>query len=338
MANDISSGGSSEFLAARRFFRANSSTAKEEIEVFVEDEVDTVFWRHFFAKHEPDKNFKIKVLRCGNNELCGKDALIKFIRLDSLGRNKLIAIDSDYDYIIDDYHSYTQELRACKYAIHTSDTYSIENYKIVPSILKEAIYLTSFCEQISEDINVMIFETSQLLYNLFTIHLFSTNKKDNVYKLSDFKSDLNKLTYKNNKVNESTNTYIYNRINSFNLYIDNNRAEYDDFLSQLKSKGVEECNCWQFMNGHDVLDEIGIKIVANISNKYRGEYLQWLHANVADQTRKENLLKKFNNSTRVADGLHQLKDRIREILYDIKPDFTWEASIKNDNQIQAIFQ
>lgn len=48
MASDISSGGSSKFLAARKLFRVNSSNVKEEVEVFVEDEVDTVFWRHFF--------------------------------------------------------------------------------------------------------------------------------------------------------------------------------------------------------------------------------------------------------------------------------------------------
>lgn len=338
MASDISSGGSSEFLAARRLFRANSSSAKEEIEVFVEDEVDTVFWRHFFAKYESDKIFKIKVLRCRDNELCGKDSLIKFVRLESLGRNKLIAIDSDYDYIIDNYHPYTQDLRNCKYAIHTSDTYSIENYKIVPSILREAIFLTSFCDQISEDIDTMILETSQIFYNLFTIHLYSTYKKDNVYKISDFKSDLNKLTYKNDWINERTYAYISNRIDSFKSYIENNLSEYETFISQLKSKGVEEHNCWQFMNGHDVLDEIGVKIAVSISTKYRGKYFNWLHANVADPQREENLRKKFNNSTRVADGIHQLKDRIREILYDIKPDFIWRPSVNNENQIASVFQ
>ena len=61
MASDISSGGTSEFLAARKLFRANSINAKEEIEVFVEDEVDTIFWRHYFNKYAPEKSFKIKV-------------------------------------------------------------------------------------------------------------------------------------------------------------------------------------------------------------------------------------------------------------------------------------
>ena len=338
MASDISSGGNSEFLAARRLFRANSSTAKEEIEVFVEDEVDSVFWRHYFAKYESNKLFKIRVLRCGNNELCGKDSLIKYVKIDSLGRNKLIAIDSDYDYIIDDYHPYTQDLRTCKYVIHTDNTYSIENFKIVPSILKDAIYLTSFCDQISEDIDAMVLETSQVFYNLFSIHLYSTYKKDNVYKQSDFKSDLSKLTYNNDRINENTYAYVSNRINSFKSYIDSNHSEYETFLSQLKSIGVESYNCWQFMKGHDVLDEVGVKIAASVSRKYRGQFFNWLNANVADPTRKENLLKKFNNSTRVADGIHQLKDRIREILYDIKPDFAWGPSINNDIQIAEIFQ
>lgn len=337
MASDISSGGSSKFLAARKLFRANSSNTKEEVEVFVEDGVDSVFWRHFFAKHGSDKIFKIRVLRCIDNELCGKDALIKYVKLESLGRNKLIAIDSDYDYIIDNYHSYSNDIRECKYVIHTLDAYSIENYKIVSSILKESIYLTSFCDQIREDIDKMILEASQVLYNLFTIHLFSVYKKDNVYKQSDYKADLNKLTFKNDKISEGSKVYISSRIEFFKNYLDKN-PEYVDFLTLVESKGVYDYNCIQFMNGHDVLDEVGVKIAAGISAKYRGEYLNWLYANVDDEERKKNLLNKFNNSTRVSDSIHQLKDRIREILYDISPDFTWEPSIKIDNHIKGVFQ
>lgn len=341
MASDISSGGSSDFLAARKYFRANSSSAKEEIEVFVEDEVDSVFWRYFFAKYESDKIFKIKVLRKENNELCGKESLITYVSLDSLGCNKLIAIDSDYDYIIDNYHTYTQEIRNCKYVIHTSDTYSIENYKITPSILRDAIYLTSFCEHITEDIDAMMREASQLFYNLFTIHLFSVARKDCKYIQSKFRSDLHNLTYQKEKISVKTKKYVSNRLKDYMLYINENRSEYDNFLSQLKSKGVEIENCWQFMNGHHVLDEIGVKIAAMISTKYRGEYLKWINSSITDiteQTRKDSLLRKFNNSTGVVDGKHQLKDRIRKILYDIKPDFFWDPSINNDSQIQDIFK
>lgn len=115
MTTDIASGGTSNFLATKKYFRANHTTAKERVVVFVEDEIDSVFWRQFFDKYGTDKIYEIKVLRCPNNELCGKDALVKYIQLDTLGPNKLIAIDADYDYILDNYHPYTEELRNCKF-------------------------------------------------------------------------------------------------------------------------------------------------------------------------------------------------------------------------------
>lgn len=152
MTTDIASGGTSNFLATKKYFRANHTTAKERVVVFVEDEIDSVFWRQFFDKYGTDKIYEIKVLRCPNNELCGKDALVKYIQLDTLGPNKLIAIDADYDYILDNYHPYTEELRNCKFVVHTYDTYAIENCKITAKLLKESIYLTSFCEYITEDI------------------------------------------------------------------------------------------------------------------------------------------------------------------------------------------
>lgn len=55
MTTDIASGGTSNFLATKKYFRANHSTAKERVVVFVEDEIDSVFWRHYFEKYETNK-------------------------------------------------------------------------------------------------------------------------------------------------------------------------------------------------------------------------------------------------------------------------------------------
>lgn len=336
MASDISSGGSSKFLATRKFFRADIANAKDVIEVFVEDEIDTVFWRHFFAKYETEnKTFRIRTLRRGNNILYGKDALITYVKLDSLGANKLLAIDSDYDYIIDNYHLYTNDLRNCKYAIHTHDTYSIENYKIITHILKEAVYLTSFCDNIIENIDDMILQGSNAYFQLFSIHLFSTNRKDNIYKQSDFKNDLSKLSFQKDTINKSTITHINKRLKSLSSYINVNICEYEKFITYLNSIGIHNYNCWQFMNGHDVLNELGIKIAASLACKYRGEYISWVNAHISEQSCKNTILSKFHNSTGVNNKTHKLKDRICEILYDTKPDMAWGPSIKNDEQIRV---
>ena len=336
MTTDIASGGTSNFLATKKYFRANHTTAKERVVVFVEDEIDSVFWRQFFDKYGTDKIYEIKVLRCPNNELCGKDALVKYIQLDTLGPNKLIAIDADYDYILDNYHPYTEELRNCKFVVHTYDTYAIENCKITAKLLKESIYLTSFCEYITEDIETMIKEVSQLYFTLFVLHLFSTNKKDRVYKQAKFKSDLHKLSFKRDKISSTTKEHISNRVKEYDNYIQINQEDYESFLSYINSLGINENNCWQYFNGHDAFEEIGIKIATNLSCYYRGKYFEWLSAKVSNIKQRENLLKKFDNLTRVNQSTHQLKDRIAEILYDIKPDMTWEPSLKIDEHIRSI--
>lgn len=60
MTTDIASGGTSNFLATKKYFRANHTTAKERVVVFVEDEIDSVFWRQFFDKYGTDKIYEIK--------------------------------------------------------------------------------------------------------------------------------------------------------------------------------------------------------------------------------------------------------------------------------------
>ena len=81
---------------------------------------------------------------------------------------------------------------------------------------------------------------------------------------------------------------------------------------------------------------IGIKIATNLSCYYRGKYFEWLSASVSNAKQRENLLKKFNNLTKVNQSTHLLKDRIAEILYDIKPDMEWEPSLKINEHICSI--
>lgn len=329
MVDKISSGGDSEFVKAKKYFRPNCSKAKDEVVVFVEGLKDIPFWHCFFEKFEKNKSIQIKTLRIDNEELRGKDSLVKYIGLHSLGSNKLIAVDSDYDNIIDEYHDYTQDLRRCKYAICTIDTYGIENHKILHSILKEAIYKISCCSQIEEDIENMILQFSNTIYNLFTIHLFSLYKKDKKYSESDFKKDLNGITFSAGALDQKSINAIQQRLENLNIYLENNKQEYDIFLSELSKKGVNEDNCWQFINGHDVFEEIGVKVVCVVTDKYIPEKFKELKS---AKKNRENLMNEYKKN--VAGSR---KDRIRQILYDRNPDLEWGTSKKIITSIEKAF-
>lgn len=336
MADNLSSGGSSDFLEARKYFYPKEQRAIERIEVFVEDEVDTVFWRCLFDELNSNKIFIIRVLRT-TDELNGKDALISKIGLSSLGPNKLIAIDSDYDYIIDDYHDYTSELRACQYVLHTIETYSIENFKIGPLLLRRAIYMCSFCDNITEDIEKMLYDFSILYYQLFTMHLYLTSKHDNFYTQSKFKADLHKLIFNQDSISQKTLDYVSAKETIIRQHISqkHSEADYNSFITHIRRCGIIPDTSWQYMNGHDVLEKVAIKITQPISSKYRGEYIKWIHSHVSQDTRKQNLLNKFCNCTGIETS-HKLRDRLIEIFYDFPLDFKTAPAQRTLSHISSI--
>ena len=337
MADKLNSGGSSEFLEARKYFYPQEQRLIDRVEIFVEDEVDSAFWRYFLEEFTTHKEFTIRVLRT-NEELNGKDALISRIGLNTLGPNKLIAIDSDYDYIIDNYHAYTNDLRNCPYVIHTIDTYSIENYKVHPVLLRRAIYMCSFCDLITEDIDNMLYSFSQSYYHLFAMHLFLMNKHDNQYTQSKFKADLHKLQFNGDLITQNTLDYISSREKIIKQYISQHysETEYNNFIVSINNNGVSNNTCWQYMNGHDILEKVAIKITQSISSRYRNKYIEWVHSHISQKTRKDNLLKKFYNTTGVG-SVHQLRDRLIEIFYDFPVDFRFVPAQKTQSQLHKIW-
>ena len=117
---------------------------KPELLVLVEDEQDVPFWNKVFGCVN-DKYYRIHIhsLKTApmqaskeGNPLkgTGKENLMN-VNPETLGRSKMIAVDADYDLLIDDYHLYTKRLREGKFIVHT-DYYAIENHLINKNTLQ----------------------------------------------------------------------------------------------------------------------------------------------------------------------------------------------------------
>lgn len=335
MASDISSGGSSDFLSARQYFYPTGQR-EEVVEVFVEDQSDTVFWRQYFTQYDSSKVYKIKVLRNEYQELSGKDSLFTYIPIDTLGQNKLIAIDADYDYIIDNYHNYTSSIRECKYVLYTCDAYSKENIKMYPSMLLKTIYDVCLCEHVSENIDEVLEQISCLYYDLFTIHLYSMWKRDSYYSLQKFKNDLSKLSFNVDRISCPTINYITGQKERYQEYLSNNDIEYKSFLSELNRVGISNKNCWQFFNGHNTLSEVGVKIVKSISNKYRSAYFLKLRNLYSDSEKLQQAINKYKNQT-CNNCPNGVRERIEQLLSDNTIDMSVPSSIKILSNISRIY-
>jgi hypothetical protein len=120
-------------------------TPKASLLVLVEDQDDVPFWHRMFAcvadKYQSVDVFTLKQasasqraqLDAQGNLLVatGKNALMK---VRQLGRHKVVAVDADYDLLID-YHTYSDRVRTDTYVIHT-EYYSIENHLLTPDTIQ----------------------------------------------------------------------------------------------------------------------------------------------------------------------------------------------------------
>lgn len=338
MASDVSSGGSSEFLSAKRFFHSSKSQSKEVVDIFVEDEFDTLFWRYYFEKYDPSKIYKIRTLKNEKQTLCGKESLLSYIDLSSLGPNKLIAIDSDYDYLLDNYHSYTSDIRNNKYVVHTGNSYSIENIKMIPSLLRDAVYKLSLCSCVIEDIEHLFRSFSNLYYDLFVLHLFSVNQKDNVYDFKLFEDDLDYLDIDNNLIiKDSTIAQVSDCLEKLRLYKTVNSEEFAKFEKLILLRGVNIENCWQFMKGHCVFEKIGLRVLEILATKYRSEYLSSIPL-IKDKKVRKDKHHHFINVTNIDGKSITLRKRCMQLLYDNSPCMECDMSERTLSIVAAAFQ
>ena len=142
MASDIRQYLNSSFVSLSNKFRK-----KEVILVYVEYEIDKVFWISFLLPFELIYNveFHVCVIRDRDKTLKGKASVLSYKNESDLGRNLWICIDSDYDELVKDFSAYTNLIGRNKYIL-TTWWYSIENLKCQPGLLKVVILKASLAD------------------------------------------------------------------------------------------------------------------------------------------------------------------------------------------------
>lgn len=122
-----------EIRLSKYFYKGKQ---KSDLLVLVEDKDDIPFWQRMFScVSNKYRQIEVHSLHSAPKQYSkdgslltatGKGALMK-IEESTLGKNKMIAVDADYDLIINTH--YTNRLQAGKFIVHTT-YYSIENHLI----------------------------------------------------------------------------------------------------------------------------------------------------------------------------------------------------------------
>lgn len=313
MATDLRTANSSRLIHLGSKFRQKAE--KEKVYVYVEDDIDIVFWRHFFRKHESKYSIIIQPLQIGHKELRGKASLLSKIDLTTLGKNKIICIDSDFDLIIPDYSIYSNKIISNKYIL-TTYLYSIESFKCHHSNLIEYIYKSTLCDNITEDIKEVLETFSILISDLFLILLTSIYKKDDYYSLKDFGKDLSKISYSKMGFPNRSTDYVHNKVDKMKDYKQAHIIEIKEFESYLRESSFLRCDYYLLINGHDLVNYIVIPILKFIIKPLRGNKISKIHSLKEGQKRKETLLQQYYNQTNTSTDSHSVQNRIKQLIND----------------------
>mgnify|MGYP003300921712 CR=1 FL=1 len=249
-----------------------NSLSLPKVYVYVEDDTDIIFWRSILRKYEDKYSFDISTYtipdieknkrELSQREFRGKDFMMKDVNDNriSLGKQKIICIDADYDLIIDKYHKYTKKLRNNDYIISTYG-HSVENFRCAPQNIRyfyELLTLTSvsninFCKLL-EDVSILVYPLLQRL-------LISLYLKSNDYNICNCSNDIKKLHFDKLGITSRSKTNIKHEIATHADYLAKHAKIWNKIETALSSLGFNQNNCYLMIQGHCLEEHVVIPML-----------------------------------------------------------------------------
>ena len=331
MATDIRTRLNSSYIANSNKFRK-----EENIQIYVENEIDKIFWYTYLRPYEESHNckFKISVLRERQKTLKGKASLLTYKRPCDLGHNMWLCIDSDYDELINDYSNFSNRIKQDDYVI-TTHWYSIENLKCTPELLEINILKASLADRCNVNVTYILQTISFLYKDMFLLLLEMLEKHDKRFVLTDFCNNLKFVCFSGCELDKKTIKHKINEWDSShsNLY-HNYQSSFNRWVKRLDNLGYGVTDYYKLYNGHGLFHNIAVPLVKFFASNYRKDELSKIVNGADKKNRKNDLVAEYHNSTFTnSKDSSSLIKRIEQLIIDNQPSMNNDASLCIKDQI-----
>lgn len=271
------------------------------VRVFVEGYEDVAFWRGIFDHfHNPYLRFEISV---PNRDDLPKG---KKVLMSMIGRypadEVLLCVDSDFDYLFDGSTEQSRDILAADNMFHTY-TYATENYLCyAPSLRNVCVKATK------NDTRIFDFERffaaySSTIYPLFMWYVYSAHlSHEHIFTLAEFRASV-RLNYVDIRHNgENTLAWLQRnverRLRSLEENNPDEKLQIEVYAERLKPLGVERENCYLFMHGHTLMDNVVMPVLSAVCDKLRQLSVAKIHQSKVEGVAKKNELQNYTNTLR----------------------------------------
>ncbi len=251
---------------------------RRRVEVFVEGDDDVAFWRGIFDDFEsPRVTFEVAVPPRPD---LAKGKRVVMEMLPEASPERLLCVDSDFDYLFNGATPQSKRLLSAEYLFHTY-TYASENYLCYAPSLHTVCTRATKNDRHIFDFERFLEEYSRIVFPAFAWYAYSAMLGDeHVYKLIDFKNTvrLNYLEIENN----GTGTLrwlkgnVEKRLRSLATHHEKHVAGVEEFKLRLDGQGVEPENTYLFMHGHTLLDNVVMPMLSAVCDRLKvlaGDYI-----------------------------------------------------------------
>ena len=279
------------------------------VQVYVEGYEDVAFWRGIFDHfRNPFLRFEISV---PNRDDLPKGKKVLMSMLDKVDKERvLLCVDSDFDYLFAGETEQSERILNADNMFHTY-TYATENYLCyAPSLRNVCVKATKNDTRIFDFVRFMA-AYSEIIYPLFLWYVYSArHSTENVFTLAEFRAAV-RLGYVDIRHNgEGTLAWLQRNVERRHQALINDNPEMCEAVealgTQLKKCGVERDNCYLFMHGHTLMDNVTMPLLSAVCDKLRQLSVAKINNSKVEGVALKNELQNYTNTLR----------SIRDVLLD----------------------
>ena len=279
------------------------------VHVYVEGYEDVAFWRGIFDHfRNPYLRFEISV---PNRDDLPKGKKVLMSMLNRTEKESvLLCVDSDFDYLFAGETEQSARILNADNMFHTY-TYATENYLCyAPSLRNVCVKATKNDTRIFDFVRFME-AYSNIIYPLFLWYVHSArNSTESVFTLAEFRAAV-RLGYVDIRHNgEGTLAWLQRNVERRRLALERDNPTMCEAVEalgiQLNKRGVERNNCYLFMHGHTLMDNVTMPLLSAVCDKLRQLSVAKINGSKVEGVALKNELQNYTNTLR----------SIRDVLLD----------------------
>lgn len=282
----------SDYIAA-----SGALAGRNRIVVYVEGYDDIPFWRTIFDEFENESRiFEISTPVRGDLAK-GKKVVLGFA--PQAGKNLLLCVDSDFDYIFGDLSTQSRMVNNTPYLIQTY-AYAIENYLCYPPSLHSVCARATKRDSRIFDFERFMTEYSRTIYPVFLWYIFAARMDTPaLLTLTEFRNTV-RINFLNIEDNgEATIDWLERQVQKrLNILRSKGKKwapQVEKFEAQVRKRGVTPETVHLYMQGHALLDTVVMTLLTTVCNALRKMAVGQILGSTRQGLTLSNELSSYNN-------------------------------------------